>query len=158
MSVEKSESDRVLSMANTIKGLFPSNEIAQLIRLISAAPSTGEMNQEQFERLMKDLEPKTNRPGYSAKSIEAARLILVHGATPPEAAADTGLSQSAVRALMKRIRRRMVSIPDGWKQVTCWFPDGVAEQIKGISDALIAAEESGTPVPVKILTLTLPSA
>lgn len=151
----KYDEEKVLSMATTIRDLFAANEITQLIRLISPAPNTGEMNQEQFERLMKDLEPKTNRPGYSSRSIDAARLILVHGATPPEAAADTGLTQSAVRALMKRIRRRMVSIPEGWKQVTCWFPDAVAEQVKALSDALRAAETSGQEVPSECLTIVL---
>ena len=128
MTATKNNEERLMKMAAKIKETYQPAEIAQLVRLIGATPSTGEMSPEEFERLMKELEAKSNRRGYTEKSIEAARLVLVMGASIAEAAADTDLSRQSVNQLMQRIRRRMESLPQGWVQVTDWFPVEVAKE------------------------------
>lgn len=140
-----------MKMAAKIKETFQPGEIAQLIRLIAPTPSTGEMSPEEFERLMKDLEAKSSRRGYSEKSVEAARLVLVMGASVAEAAAETNLSRQSVNQLMLRIRRRMASLPQGWVQVTDWFPVEVARQITGVAESLKASHAAGTsPAPQNV--------
>ncbi|UXL41063.1 transcriptional regulator KorA (plasmid) [Pseudomonas fragi] len=146
MTATKNNEDRLMKMAAKIKETYEPAEIAQLMRLIGATPSTGEMSPEEFERLMKELEAKSNRRGYTEKSIEAARLVLVMGASIAEAAADTELSRQAVNQLMQRIRRRMESLPQGWVQVTDWFPVEVAKQLAKIAETLKAAHAAGKPL------------
>ncbi len=126
----------LLKLAASIKDTFAPSEIAKLMRLIGPTPSTGELTPEQFERLMSELKPKNNRPGYSAKSIEVAHLVLVMGASVPEAAAEVGLTPQGARQLMARIRRRMAAVPDGWRQVSGWFPAEVAKQVEKMSASL----------------------
>lgn len=146
MTATKNNEDRLMKMAAKIKETYEPAEIAQLVRLIGATPSTGEMSPEEFERLMKELEAKSNRRGYTEKSIEAARLVLVMGASIAEAAADTELSRQAVNQLMQRIRRRMESLPQGWVQVTDWFPVEIAKQLAKIAETLKAAHAAGKPL------------
>lgn len=146
MTATKNNEDRLMKMAAKIKETYEPAEIAQLVRLIGATPSTGEMSPEEFERLMKELEAKSNRRGYTEKSIEAARLVLVMGASIAEAAADTELSRQAVNQLMQRIRRRMESLPQGWVQLTDWFPVEVAKQLAKIAETLKAAHAAGKPL------------
>lgn len=153
MTAMKSNEEKLFEMAATIKETFQPGEIAQLIRLIGATPSTGEMSPVEFERLIQELESKSNRRGYSEKSIEAARLVLVMGAGIAEAAAETGLTRQSVNQLMQRIRRRMESLPQGWKQVTEWLPEGVAKQIENIAVSLKASAAAGNPLETKIFTI-----
>lgn len=146
MTATKNNEDRLMKMAAKIKETYQPAEIAQLVRLIGATPSTGEMSPEEFERLMKELEAKSTRRGYSEKSIEAARLVLVMGASIAEAAADTEQSRQSVNQLMQRIRRRIESLPQGWVQVTDWFPVEVAKQLAKIAETLKAAHAAGKPL------------
>lgn len=136
MPVAHALEDTLLKLAASIKDTFAPSEIAQLMRLIGPTPSTGELMPEQFERLMSELKPKNNRPGYSAKSIEVAHLVLVMGASVPEAAAEVGLTPQGARQLMARIRRRMAAVPEGWRQVSGWFPADVAKQVEVLSASL----------------------
>ena len=155
MTATKNNEDRLMKMAAKIKETYEPAEIAQLVRLIGATPSTGEMSSEEFERLMKELEAKSNRRGYTEKSIEAARLVLVMGASIAEAAADTELSRQAVNQLMQRIRRRMESLPQGWVQVTDWFPVEVAKQLAKITETLKALHAAGKPLDDQSFTISL---
>lgn len=155
MTAMKNNEDRLMKMAAKIKETYEPAEIAQLVRLIGATPSTGEMSPEEFERLMKELEAKSNRRGYTEKSIEAARLVLVMGASIAEAAADTELSRQAVNQLMQRIRRRMESLPQGWVQVTDWFPVEVAKQLAKITETLKALHAAGKPLDDQSFTISL---
>ncbi|MDX9668607.1 TrfB-related DNA-binding protein [Pseudomonas sp. P5_152] len=143
MTETSSNEDKLVNMAAKIKEAFEPAEIAQLVRLIGPTPSTGEMSPEEFERLMTELQAKSTRRGFSDKSIQAARLVLVMGASIPEAAADTNLTRQAVNQLMQRIRRRMESLPDGWVRVTDWFPVEVAKQLEDIAETLKAAHGAG---------------
>ena len=144
-----------MKMAATIKETFQPAEIAQLVRLIGATPSTAEMSPEEFERLMKELEAQSNRRGDSEKSIEAARLVLVMGASIAEAAVETNLSRQSVNQLMQRIRRRIESLPQGWVKVTDWFPAEVAKQLEKIAESLKALHASGKPLDTQSFTISL---
>ena len=155
MTATKNNEDRLVKMAAKIKETYQPAEIAQLVRLIGATPTTGEMSPEEFERLMKELEAKSNRRGYTEKSIEAARLVLVMGASIAEAAADTELSRQAVNQLMQRIRRRMESLPQGWVQVTDWFPVEVAKQLAKVAETLKASHAAGKPLDDQSFTISL---
>ena len=155
MTATKNNEDRLMKMAAKIKETYEPAEIAQLVRLIGATPTTGEMSPEEFERLMKELEAKSNRRGYTEKSIEAARLVLVMGASIAEAAADTELSRQAVNQLMQRIRRRMESLPQGWVQVTDWFPVEVAKQLAKVAETLKASHAAGKPLDDQSFTISL---
>ena len=155
MTATKNNEDRLVKMAAKIKETYQPAEIAQLVRLIGATPTTGEMSPEEFERLMKELEAKSNRRGYTDKSIEAARLVLVMGASIAEAAADTELSRQAVNQLMQRIRRRMESLPQGWVQVTDWFPVEVAKQLAKVAETLKASHAAGKPLDDQSFTISL---
>ena len=155
MTATKNNEDRLVKMAAKIKETYQPAEIAQLVRLIGATPTTGEMSPEEFERLVKELEAKSNRRGYTEKSIEAARLVLVMGASIAEAAADTELSRQAVNQLMQRIRRRMESLPQGWVQVTDWFPVEVAKQLAKVAETLKASHAAGKPLDDQSFTISL---
>ena len=155
MTATKNNEDRLMKMAAKIKETYQPAEIAQLVRLIGATPSTGEMSPEEFERLMKELEAKSTRRGYSEKSIEAARLVLVMGASIAEAAADTEQSRQSVNQLMQRIRRRMESLPQGWVQVTDWFPVEVAKQLAKVAETLKASHAAGKPLDDQSFTISL---
>lgn len=155
MTATKNNEDRLVKMAAKIKETYQPAEIAQLVRLIGATPSTGEMSPEEFERLMKELEAKSTRRGYSEKSIEAARLVLVMGASIAEAAADTEQSRQSVNQLMQRIRRRMESLPQGWVQVTDWFPVEVAKQLAKVAETLKASHAAGKPLDDQSFTISL---
>lgn len=116
---------------------------------------TGEMSAEEFELLMDRLDALSIRRGYSEKSRAAARLVMVSGATDKEAATQTGLSWQSVNQLMKRIRRRMESLPSGWVQVKGWFPAHVAKQLEALSELMQAAQKSGEPLEISRYSVDL---
>ncbi|MBT2375500.1 TrfB-related DNA-binding protein [Pseudomonas fluorescens] len=154
MSANRNEVD-LLVLAAQIKVAYSPGEIAQLVRLISPTPSTGEMSAEEFERVMKVLAANNKRRPYSEKSITAARLVLVMGATISEAAAEVGLNRQNVSVLMKRIRGHMESLPKGWVQVDEWFPGVVAKQLGDISESLKELHAAGKPLDAHTFTITL---
>lgn len=135
---QKRNEDRLLKMAAKIKETYQPAEIAQLVRLIEPTPTTGEMSAEDFERLMQELDATSTRRGYSEKSIEAARLVLVMGASVAEAAAETNQTRQSVSQLMTRIRRRIEALPKGWVKVDQWLPADVAKQVEKIAQELKA--------------------
>lgn len=135
--------DHLEEMASQIKKNLTPAEISQLIRLIAPAPSTGEMSAAEFENLMRELNDKSTRRGYSETSLTAARLVLVMGASVAEAASETGVSRQAIGQLLKRIKRRMESLPKEWVPVSTWLPQGIAQQLEGIAASLRAAHAAG---------------
>ncbi|RMV73130.1 hypothetical protein ALP05_200145 [Pseudomonas caricapapayae] len=54
---------------------------------------------------------KTGQRAFSAKSLHAARLVLVMGASVAEAAVDAGLTRQVVHRLLVRIRARLDDLP-----------------------------------------------
>lgn len=124
--------EQLQALAQDIKNTLKASEIAQLIRLIAPTPSTGEMSAAEFETLMAELKDKSRRRGYSDTSITAARLVLVMGATVAEAAAETNVSRQAIHQVLKRIKRRMESLPENWVQVSTWLPAEIANQLEEV--------------------------
>ncbi|NWC89990.1 TrfB-related DNA-binding protein [Pseudomonas reactans] len=108
-----------------------------------AAPVKGEMSAEAFESLMNRLDAQSIRRKYSDKSRCAARLVMVDGATEQQAAVSADLTYQGVSQLIKRIRRRMESLPEGWVQITGFFPPVVAKQLEALSVLLQAVQKSG---------------
>lgn len=144
------DEDLILKMAAQIKETYQPAEIAQLVRLIEPTPPTAEMSPEDFEQLMQELEASSTRRGYSEKSIEAARLVLVKGASVAEAAAETNQTRQSVSQLMTRIRRRIEALPKGWVKVDQWLPADVARQVEEIAEQMKALPKG----KAKIFTIT----
>lgn len=107
-----------------------------------AAQQTGELSPEQFQQFVTDQAAAGGRRPYSDKAIEAARLVLVEGVSPSNAAELTGQSRQAVSQLLARIRRRLESAPTGWVKVEQWLPGAVAEQIEKLAQDLKANPDS----------------
>lgn len=96
------------------------------------------MTPKEFADLAARLESTSSRRGYSDKSIEAARLVLVMGASISEAAVETSQSRQSVSQLMQRIKKRIEAIPSNWVRVEQWFPPDVAAQLNKLSRELEA--------------------
>lgn len=150
----KSSEEKLLALAAQIKETLSPGDIAQLMRLVGPTPSTGEMSAEDFERVMKILASKTNRP-YSPKSMIAARLVLVMGASISEAAKEAGLDRRNVSELMTRIRIRIESLPHDWVKVSEWFPGLVAKQLGYIAESLRELHDADHPLDGLAFTITL---
>lgn len=112
---------------------FNVSEIAQLIRLIGPKSTPGELSEADFENLMVALKPKGAGRGLSETSKEVARLVLVMGAKPAEAAAELNITTQQASQVMIRIRRLMKDMPTGLKKVEGMFPESIAEQLELIS-------------------------
>lgn len=150
----KHNEEQIMAMANQIREAYSPGEIANLIRLIAPAPNTGEMSAEEFERVMKILASQTNRP-YSTKSMVAARLVLVMGASPAEAAKEAGLARQNVSELMSRIRARIQALPHDWVKVSEWFPPELAKQLGTIAETLREFHAAGKPLDAHTFTINL---
>ena len=104
--------DMVLATASQIQQTFSPAQVAQLIRLISPAAQCALMSPHAFERVFTFMSCSSGHRAYSAKSLHAARLVLVMGASVAEAAADAGLSRQVVHRLMARIQARLDASPE----------------------------------------------
>lgn len=144
----------IVALATHIREAFSPGEIANLMRLIAPTPRTGEMSAEEFERVMKVLASQTNRP-YSVKSLAAARLVLVMGASPAEAAKEVGLARQNVSELIKRIRARVEALPHDWVKVGEWFPPVAAKQLVAIAETLRERQTAGKPLDELTFTINL---
>ncbi|NMZ71443.1 TrfB transcriptional repressor [Pseudomonas peli] len=144
------DEDSILKMAAHIRETYTPAEIAQLLRLVEPTPPTAEMSPEDFEQLMQELGASNTRRGYSDKSIEAARLVLVKGASVTEAAAETNQTRQSVSQLMTRIRRRIEALPKGWVKVEQWLPEDVATQVESIAEQMKAMPKG----KAKVFTIT----
>lgn len=148
------DAELIKKIAANIKETLSPGAIAQLVRLIEPTGNTGEMSSEEFEQFLKEMEAKNSRRGFSEKSVEAARLVLVNGATIAEAAAETNQSRQSVNQLMIRLRHRMQSVPEGWVLVRDWFPPEVAVQLSEITESLKASYVAGKPLDAKSLSIS----
>ncbi len=131
-----------------LKDAYPPSALAQLARLISPAPEGGEMSAEAFEAVMQSLAAQNNRRAYSDRSLTAARLVLVMGASIAEAAQDTGLARQVVHRLMVRIRRRMAAVPSDLVKLNEWYSRDIAEQLTTLAESLKTLQAAGSPLPV----------
>ena len=99
--------DMISATALQIRQTFSPAQVAQLIRLISPAAQCALMSPHAFERVVAFMSCSSGHRAYSARSLQAARLVLVMGASVAEAAADAGLSRQVVHRLMARIKARL---------------------------------------------------
>ena len=102
--MRSSKPAQLAKMAGLIKATFSPAEIADLIVMITPEYSRAELSAEEFAELLSRLKPVGAGRSFSAKSVEAARLVLVQGATHTEAARELGMSQAQVGQVIKRIR------------------------------------------------------
>ena len=73
-------------LATKITQNYSNAQIAQLIRMISPVSPCALMAADEFERVMAVLAGQNRRRAFSDRSISAARLVLVMGASVSEAA------------------------------------------------------------------------
>lgn len=71
----------LLGLARQITQNYNNAQIAQLVRLISPVSPNALMGSDEFERVMAILLGKSRHRPFSARSIAAARLVLVMGAS-----------------------------------------------------------------------------
>ncbi|MBD8577548.1 hypothetical protein IFU04_25255 [Pseudomonas syringae] len=116
-------------------------QIAQLVRLISPVLSCGLMTPAEFELVRVMLASQHRHRAFSDRSIHAARLVLVMGASVAEAAADTGLARQVAHRLRARIRTRMQGLPGNWVKVEAWLPPAHAKRVEDLAATLRAAHE-----------------
>lgn len=109
-------------LATKITQNYSNAQIAQLIRMISPVSPCALMAADEFERVMAVLAGQNRRRAFSDRSISAARLVLVMGASVSEAALETGLTRQVVHRLMARIRARLEDLPADWVKVEAWLP------------------------------------
>lgn len=83
-------------LATKITQNYSNAQIAQLIRMISPVSPCALMAADEFERVMAVLAGQNRRRAFSDRSISAARLVLVMGASVSEAALETGDRKSVV--------------------------------------------------------------
>lgn len=129
-------SSGVVGVVDQILRTYSLSEIGQIIRLISPAPECALMSPAEFERVMQMLAGQNRRKPFSDKSIQAARLVLVMGASVAEAAADVGLARQVVHRLMSRIRVRMAAVPGNWVKVNVWLPPAAAAEVADLAKVL----------------------
>lgn len=129
------------SEATRLRRLYSPSELAQLARLIAPVPDSGSMTAEEFERVVQVLGGKNRYRPFSSKSMSAARLVLVMGASVAEAATEVGLSRQVVHRHITRIQARMAAVPDKWVKVEAWVPPVAALRFPELVVDLIADHE-----------------
>lgn len=126
----------LLGLARQITQNYNNAQIAQLVRLISPVSPNALMGSDEFERVMAILLGQSRHRPFSARSIAAARLVLVMGASVSEAAVETGLARQVVHKLMLRIRSRLEGLPGDWVKVEAWLPPAAAGQVVELAKSL----------------------
>lgn len=107
--MSSTKTQQLETMAALIKSTFTPAEIAQLMEMVRPAYDGAELSSEEFAALITRLNrARAGRP-YGEKSIEAARLILVQGASHAEAARELGMNLGQIGQLIKRIREYMAN-------------------------------------------------
>lgn len=95
------------AMATLIKATFKPLEIAQLMEMIRPEFKGAELSSEEFAALIARLNRARSGRPYGEKSILAARLILVQGASHAEAARELDMNIGQIGQLIKRMREYM---------------------------------------------------
>lgn len=105
----------------------------------------------EFERVMDVLAGQRRHRAFSARSLQAARLVLVMGGRVAEAAAEVGLSRQVVHRLMLRINTRLQTLPADRIRVDVWLPASAAWQVVDLANTLRSGlEESRAAGTVSI--------
>lgn len=90
------------------------------------------LTNEEFESALKHLPRR-----LAAKNIEIARAILVQGRRQVDLVKESGLSRSAVAALVRKVRQaheKHGTPPAGWVRVSVCVPVDMAPIVKAIED------------------------
>ncbi|MGM7284694.1 hypothetical protein ABRY74_22890 [Pseudomonas guariconensis] len=108
--MSSSKTQQLETMAALIKSTFKPAEIAQLIEMIRPAYDGAELTSEEFAELINRLTNARTGRGrpLGEKSIAAARLILVQGASHAEASRELDMNLGQIGQLIKRLREHMV--------------------------------------------------
>lgn len=139
-------SEDLIAHANQIKLRYSPAQAAQLARLISPVSNCGPMTPNEFERVMEIMQAQSRRRAFSVRSIKAARLVLVMGASVAEAAAEADLARQVVHRLMMRIQARLRALPADWVRVDVWLPADAARQVTDLAHILNSEYEQGREV------------
>lgn len=129
-------------LARHILRSYTASQIGQLMRMIAPVSPCALMGADEFERVMVILRGQSGHRAFSDRSVAAARLVLVMGASVSEAAAEIGLSRQAVHSLMTRIRSRLEGLPADWVRVEAWLPPAAADEIIQRAQSLRTAHAS----------------
>lgn len=84
------------------------------------------MTIEEFEVVQR----KLLMMNFSGKVIEAARLIMVTGATRSQVAYELKMSRQSVYQGMIRVRAVLADIPADWVPFEGWMPKDMAAEIR----------------------------
>lgn len=132
------DTSEVVELAEQLKKRFGAHDLARLASLITSSSPVARYTPAEFDEIIQRLQGEAARRGFSAKSIEAARLVMVMGASIAEAAEQVSLTRQAVTQLMARIERRIAELPPGWEKVEAWYPGEIAAELERISEKLKA--------------------
>ena len=136
IGVGRVNTNDIAGLAEELKKEFSAHDLARLANLITTSSPVAKYTPAEFDEIIQRLQGEAARRGFSDKSIEAARLVMVMGASIPEAADQVALSRQAVAQLMARIERRLAQLPEGWVKVTAWYPGSVAAELGRISEKI----------------------
>ncbi|MGN9498515.1 TrfB-related DNA-binding protein [Pseudomonas syringae pv. aptata] len=134
--MKESSEIRIANMSALIKTSLTPGEIARLILLIQPVPSTGLMTPVEFEDLMRAIEASKGTRMFTEKSVSAARMCLVMGASAKETAAELGMTVQAVSQVLKRIKLKAGEQPQGWTIVNEFLPADLASAVRDIGKVL----------------------
>jgi len=134
--MKESAEIRIANMAAQIKTSFTPGEIARLILYIQPVPETRLMTLVEFDDMMSAIDASKEKRRFAEKSVEAARRVLVMGASKTEAARDLGLTKQAVGQVVKRIQQKVGHQPQGWTIVNEYLPAHLSGTVKEIGRVL----------------------
>ncbi|MBX8493148.1 transcriptional regulator KorA [Pseudomonas cichorii] len=110
MNSDDNRHQQLTAMAALIKSTYKPVDIDLLIQMIRPDYKNAELSSEEFAKLISKLKSQGMGRPYSEKSIEAARLVLVQGASMAEAGREVGMRKDQISQLMKRIREILKSL------------------------------------------------
>lgn len=92
----------------------------------------GRMTAEEFDSQIDKL------ADLRGNTIELARLILVDGKTPAEAARLVGTQKQNVSKKMQRVRALLTGYPADWVQFQGMMPESMAVEVRARIKALLS--------------------
>lgn len=107
LAPEPEVSKDVQQTVDQLVAQYSKAELAQIARLISPTPTTGEMTAEEFEEfrayVLARQVGKRGRP-ITEEALDTVREVMVMGASASEVASNQNKSRAAVSAMLNRIR------------------------------------------------------
>lgn len=125
MSINSERAEVVDDLASKLKAALSIEEIGYLLRLLSPTQTPGEMTAQEFDDMIRRAHHRDGRP-HNQTSIDAARLVLVMGASQTEAASEIGISRQQLNNTLSRLRKFSQSVPAEWKSISIHLPESIA--------------------------------